>query len=62
ITLPLQTNTNVGTGVNPCDVHDRRSDGTGVKTTNGFDLTYNDSKVAPCVGNRTGVAAVFIKQ
>lgn len=62
ITLPSQTHTNVGTGVNPCDVHDRQSDGTGAKTTLGFDLTYNDSKVAPCTGSRSGVVAVFIKQ
>ena len=62
ITLPSQTITGVGTGINPCDVHDRTSSGTGVKTTLGFDLTYNDAKVAPCSGSRTNVQAVFIKQ
>ena len=62
IDLPNQTVANVGTGTNPCDVHDRTSNGTGVKTTQGFNLTYNDSKVAPCTGSRTNVQAVFIKQ
>jgi hypothetical protein len=62
INLPSQTHTNVGTGTNPCDVHDRTSSGTGVKTTQGFTLTYDDFKVAPCTGSRTGVVATFIKQ
>lgn len=61
ITVPSQTHTNVGTGPNPCDVHDRQTDGTGTKTANGFNLTYNDAKVAPCTGSRTGVQAVFVK-
>jgi Bacterial surface protein, Ig-like domain len=62
LNMPSQTHTNVGTGPNPCDVHDRTSSGTGVKTTQGFTLTYDDAKVAPCTGSRTGVVATFIKQ
>lgn len=62
ITLPSQTVTNVGTGSNSCDVHDRKSDGTGSKTGTGFTLTYNDQKLAPCTGSRNGVQATFVKQ
>ncbi len=62
LTMPSQTVTNVGTGANPCDIHNRQSDGTGTKTATGFNLTYNDAKVAPCTGSRTNVAAVFVKQ
>jgi hypothetical protein len=61
ITIPSQTVTSVGMGTNPCDIHDRHTDGTGTKTANGFNLTYNDAKVAPCTGTRTAVAAVFVK-
>jgi hypothetical protein len=61
LTIPSQTVTNVGSGTASCDVHDRQTDGTGVKTANGFNLTYNDAKVAPCTGTRTGVQAVFVK-
>jgi hypothetical protein len=62
ITLPSQTVTNVGTGTNTCDVHDRLSSGTGTVTSTGFTLNYNDSKVAPCTGSRTSVAATFVKK
>ena len=64
ITIPSQTVSNVGTGSNQCDVHNRQTDGVGTITTTpvGFTLTYNDSKVAPCSGTRTGVQAVFVKQ
>lgn len=61
LTIPSQTVANVGNGTNPCDVHSRTSDGAGTKTTGGFTLTYNDSKVAPCTGSRTNVQAVFVK-
>lgn len=62
LTVPNQTVTNVGTGTNTCDIHDRQtSSGSGAKTTNGFTLTYNDNKVAPCTGTRTGVVATFVK-
>lgn len=62
ISMPQQDNTNVGTGTNTCDVHDRRSSGVGVKNADGFGLTYSDEKLAPCSGSRTGVIAVFVKQ
>lgn len=62
LTIPSQTVANVGSGTASCDVHDRQTDGTGAKTSNGFTLTYNDAKVAPCSGTRTGVVANFIKQ
>ena len=62
LNMPSQTHSNVGTGPNPCDVHDRTSSGTGVKTTQGFTLTYDDAKVTPCTGSRTNVVATFIKQ
>lgn len=62
ITIPSQTVTSVGTGSATCDVHNRQTDGTGTVTTNGFTLTYNDAKVAPCSGTRTAVQAVFVKQ
>ena len=62
ITIPSQTHTNVGTGTASCNIHDRHTDGTGSKITNGFTLTYNDNKVAPCSGTRSGVAATFVKQ
>lgn len=61
IDVPSQTHTNVGSGTASCNVHDRKTDGTGTKTTDGFTLTYNDSKVAPCTGGRTGVVAAFKK-
>ena len=61
LTIPSQTVANVGSGSNPCDVHSRTSDGSGTKTANGFNLTYNDAKVAPCTGSRTAVQAVFTK-
>lgn len=61
LTLPSQTVSSVGTGTSPCNVHDRKSDGTGTKTATGFTLTYNDSKVSPCTGTRTSVAATFVK-
>ncbi|MEO5571259.1 MAG: immunoglobulin-like domain-containing protein [Bacteroidia bacterium] len=62
ISLPSQTHTNVGTGTNSCDVHDRRSDGVGSIVTGGFGLLYNDQKLAPCSGSRSGVQAAFVKQ
>ncbi len=62
ITIPSQTVPSVGTGTMTCDVHDRQSSGTGTVTTTGFTLTYNDSKVTPCSGTRTAVAATFTKK
>ncbi len=62
LTIPSQTVTNVGSGSNPCDIHDRQSDGSGAKSSNGYTLTYNDNKVAPCTGTRTAVVATFVKQ
>lgn len=62
LTIPSQTVPNVGSGTATCDVHDRQTDGSGSKTSNGFTLTYNDSKVTPCSGTRTNVVANFIKQ
>lgn len=64
IDMPNQTVNNVGTGTSTCDVHNRRSSGTGVKTTApvGFTLTYSDEKLAPCSGSRATVNAVFIKK
>jgi hypothetical protein len=62
IDMPSQTVQNVGTGVDDCDVHNRTSQGSGTKTTTGFTLNYNDSKVAPCTGSRTNVNATFTKQ
>jgi len=62
LTIPSQTVTNVGSGSNPCDIHDRQSDGSGAKSSNGYTLTYNDKKVAPCTGTRTAVVATFVKQ
>jgi hypothetical protein len=61
ITIPSQTHTNVGLAGAPCDVHDRHTDGTGTKTANGFTLNYNDNKIAPCTGTRSGVIATFVK-
>lgn len=61
ITIPSQTVSNVGTGTG-CDVHNRQTDGTGTVTTTGFTLTYNDQKVTPCSGTRTGVTATFTKK
>ncbi len=61
IDLPSQTVSNVGYGVAQCEVHNRMSNGTGVRTASGFTLNYSDSKVAPCSGSRTNVAATFIK-
>lgn len=61
--IPTQTVTGVGTGTTAsCEVHNRKTDGSGAKTSTGFTLTYNDSKVAPCTGSRTAVAATFIKK
>jgi hypothetical protein len=61
--IPTQTVTGVGTGTTAsCEVHNRKTDGTGAKTSTGFTLTYNDSKVAPCTGIRTAVAATFVKK
>lgn len=62
IAIPSQQVSNVGAGSNSCDVHNRETSGTGTITTNGFTLTYSDSKLAPCSGTRTGVVATFIKQ
>jgi len=59
--IPSQTVPNVGSGTATCDVHDRKTDGTGSKTSTGFTLNYNDSKVAPCTGSRTNVQAAFVK-
>ena len=61
ITIPSQTQLNVGIGTASCNIHDRHTDGTGSKITNGFTLTYNDNKVAPCTGTRSGVVANFTK-
>ena len=61
LNIPSQTHTSVGTGTAPCNIHDRHTDGTGTKTATGFTLTYNDNKVAPCTGTRSGVAGVFNK-
>jgi hypothetical protein len=61
--IPSQTVVGVGTGTTAsCDVHNRKTDGTGAKTATGFTLTYNDAKVAPCTGSRTAVAGTFIKK
>lgn len=46
LSIPSQLHTNVGTGSASCQVHDRQTDGTGVKTAGGFNLTYNDAKIA----------------
>lgn len=64
IDMPEQTVSNVGTGTATCDVHNRKSGGTGVKTTApvGFTLSYHDEKVAPCSGTRATVNATFIKK
>ncbi|OFY85580.1 MAG: hypothetical protein A3F72_10460 [Bacteroidetes bacterium RIFCSPLOWO2_12_FULL_35_15] len=62
ISIPSQTIANVGSGTATCDVHSRQTDGSGTITSNGFTLTYNDAKVAPCTGTRTGVVATFVKQ
>jgi Domain of unknown function (DUF5011) len=61
LNIPSQTHTNVGSGSAPCNIHDRHTDGVGAKTATGFTLTYNDNKVAPCTGTRSGVAGVFNK-
>ena len=61
LTIPSQTHTNVGSGTASCNVHDRHTDGTGAKSTTGFTLNYNDNKVAPCTGTRSGVLGVFNK-
>lgn len=61
ISIPSQTIASVGSGSATCDVHSRQTDGSGAVTSNGFTLNYNDAKVAPCTGTRTGVAAVFVK-
>lgn len=60
IDIPNQTTYKVGTG-SGCDVSDRTTKGTGAKTTTGFTLTYDDSKINGCDGTRTGVTATFIK-
>jgi VCBS repeat-containing protein len=63
IDIPQQTVSNVGTGTTAsCEIHNRKSSGTGSKTSNGFTLTYSDEKLAPCTGNRTDVIATFIKK
>lgn len=65
VTMPQQTVANVGTGSATCDVHSRKSDGSGtISTASGtvISLTYNDEKVAPCSGTRTAVAATFTKK
>lgn len=62
ITIPSQTVANVGSGSNSCDVHSRQSDGTGSISGTTISLTYNDAKVAPCSGTRTGVTATFTKK
>ncbi|TAL58522.1 MAG: DUF5011 domain-containing protein [Bacteroidetes bacterium] len=61
INIPSQTHTGVGIAGAACDLHDRLTSGTGTKTATGFTLTYNDSKVAPCTGTRSGVVGVFNK-
>ena len=63
IEIPSQTVTKVGSGTANCDVHDRKTQGSGSKTTipNGFTLSYSDEKVAPCSGTRSGVVANFVK-
>ncbi len=61
LTIPSQTHTNVGTGTASCQIHDRQTDGTGAKSATGFTLTYNDAKVTPCSGTRSGVLGVFNK-
>lgn len=61
--IPSQTVIGVGTGTTAsCEVHNRKTDGTGAKTSTGFTLTYNDAKVAPCTGSRSAVAGTFIKK
>lgn len=62
IDLPSQTVANVGTGSASCDVHSRTSSGTGTISGSTITLTYNDAKVSPCTGSRTGVVATFVKQ
>jgi hypothetical protein len=63
IDLPSQTATNIGTGTTTdCSIASHKFDGTGVKSTNGFTLVYNDQKVAPCTGTRNNVAATFTKK
>lgn len=63
VDIPVQTVTGVGTGtVASCQVHNRKTNGTGSKTSTGFTLTFNDEKVTPCTGSRTAVAATFIKK
>ncbi len=61
INIPSQVHTSVGIGAASCLIHDRQTAGTGAKTANGFTLSYNDSKVAPCSGTRPSVTATFIK-
>jgi hypothetical protein len=63
ITIPSQTVANVGTGTTAsCNLHSRKTDGTGSVTSTGFTLMYNDSKISPCTGTRAGVMAVFVKK
>lgn len=62
-TIPTQIVNNVGSGSNSCDVHNRQTSN-GVATVNSstqFSLTYDDAKMSPCSGTRTGVVATFIK-
>lgn len=62
ITIPSQTVANVGTGTATCDVHSRQTDGNGSMSSMTITITYNDMKVSPCSGTRTGVVATFVKQ
>ena len=63
IDIPQQTVSNVGTGTAAnCEIHNRKTSGTGSKTATGFTLTYSDEKLAPCNGNRANVAATFTKK
>jgi hypothetical protein len=63
VNILSQTIDNVGSGTGACDIHSRQTDGTGIMTSaTAFNITYNDSKIAPCTGSRTGVVAAFTKQ
>lgn len=62
ISIPSQSVSNVGSGSASCDVHNRRSSGTGSKTSTGFTLKYSDEKLSPCTGNRVDVNATFTKK
>lgn len=64
-TIPSQSYSNVGVGSGLCDVHTRQTIGTGEKSQSangGFTITFDDFKVNPCTGSRTGVVATFVKQ